>query len=333
MKAEGTLLLSRKQITGLLDFGDYFRAVEAAFKAHAEGGTVDQGLMHLDSEAGEFHIKGGGLKLGRIYFAFKINGGFYQNMELHGLPNIVGTIALCDGETGYPLAIMDSGEITRQRTAAAAAVAAKYLARKDSAVITICGCGTQGYAQLAAMKWLLPLRKAFAFDVDGGQRERFAAKMSREVGIEVEPTADSGAAIRQSDVCVTVTPSRQAYIGTGDVRPGTFIAAMGADSPEKQELDASLMASAKVVVDVIAQCEKVGELHHALEAGAMKREQVHAELGELAAGTKSGRTSPDEITIFDATGTALQDVAAAALVYERALAAKVGTLFNFLGQQ
>lgn len=315
----------------MLSFSDYFQAVEAAFKAHAQNGSMPQSLMHLDSDGGEFHIKGGGLRLQNTYFAFKINGGFYQNSKLRGLPNIIGTIALCDGDSGFPLAIMGSGEITRQRTAAAAAVAAKHLARPDSSTITICGCGTQGQAQLAAMKWLLPLQKAYAFDVDGGQRERFAAKLSHELNLAVEAVSEPGPAVRKSDVVVTCTPSRQAYLGLDDVRPGTFIAAMGADSPEKQELDPSLLASSKLVVDILAQCEKVGELHHALSAGVMGREQVHAELGEIVAGYKPGRTSPDEITIFDSTGTALQDVAAAAVVYEKALAADVGRYFDFLG--
>jgi ornithine cyclodeaminase/alanine dehydrogenase len=331
MKDLGTLLLTRKEISALLRFSDYFEAVEAAFRAHAENHSMSHGLLHLDSRGGEFHVKGGGLQLAKMYFAFKINGGFYQNTRLRGLPNIIGTIALCDGESGYPLAIMDSGEITRQRTAAAAAVAAKQLARSDAETVTICGCGTQGQAQLFAMKWLLPLRKAYAFDVDAGQRERFAAKLSQELEIPVEPVNEPGPAVRESDVAVTCTPSRQPYLKPADVRPGTFIAAMGADSPEKQELDTSVLAASKLVVDILAQCEQVGELHHALEAGVMRREQVHAELGEIVAGRKPGRTSRDEITIFDSTGTALQDVAAAAAVYEKALAANVGKRFNFLG--
>jgi ornithine cyclodeaminase/alanine dehydrogenase len=326
----GTLLLTRKEISELLQFSEYFEAVEAAFKAHAENHSMGQGLLHLDSRDGEFHVKGGGLEVGKIYFAFKINGGFYQNTKVRGLPNIIGTIALCDGESGYPLAIMDSGEITRQRTAAAAAVAAKRLARPDAETITICGCGTQGQAQLSAMKWLLPIRKAYAFDVDPGQRERFAAKLSQDLEIPVEPVSQAGPAVRESDVAVTCTPSRQPYLKSADVRPGTFIAAMGADSPEKQELDTSLLGAGKLVVDILAQCEKVGELHHALEAGVMRREQVHAELGEIVAERKPGRTSRDEITIFDSTGTALQDVAAAAAIYQKALAADVGTRFNFL---
>lgn len=330
MQNPETLLLTRNEISALLRFSDYFEAVEEAFKAHAENRSLEQGLLHLDSRGGEFHIKGGGLQLRKIYFAFKINGGFYQNTKLRGLPNIIGTIVLCEGESGYPLAIMDSGEITRQRTAAAAAVAAKRLARPDAETITICGCGTQGRAQLSAMKWLLPIRKAYAFDVDAKQRDEFAAKLSQELQITVEPVDEPGSAVRESDVAVTCTPSRKPYLTITDVRPGTFIAAMGADSPEKQELDSSLLASSKLVVDILAQCEKVGELHHALEAGAIRREQVHAELGEVVAERKPGRTSRDEITVFDSTGTALQDVAAAAAVYEKALTANVGTRFNFL---
>jgi len=331
MIAGGTLLLKRTAIAGLLRFSDYFAAVEAAFKAHAENASLAQGLLHLDSRDGEFHVKGGGLQLEKSYFAFKINGGFYQNSKLHGLPNIIGTLALCDGESGYPLCIMDSGEITRQRTAAAAAVAAKRLARTNAETITICGCGTQGRTQLSAMKWLLPISKAYAFDVNILQRERFAAELSAELGIEVEPVGAAGPAVRNSDIAVTCTPSREPYLAARDVRPGTFIAAMGADSPEKQELDPLLMASSKVVVDILEQCERVGELHHALDAGVMHREQVHAQLGEIITGKKSGRTSPEEITIFDSTGTALQDVAAAAAVYEKALTGNVGVQFDFLG--
>jgi ornithine cyclodeaminase/alanine dehydrogenase len=329
--AASTLLLNRSQIAGLVTFEEYFVAVEQAFRLHAEGRTLGQGLMHLDAEAGEFHIKGGGLGLERPHFAFKINGGFYGNAKAHGLPNIVGTIVLCDGSTGFPLAIMDSAEITRQRTAAAAAVAAKHLARPTSKVITISGCGTQGHAQLAGMKSVFPLVRAFAFDVDRTQRERFAQEMSERLGMPVEAVDALGPALRESDILITCTPSRHYYVRAEDVPAGIFIAAMGADSPEKQEIEPSLLASRKLVVDILDQCERVGELHHAIEQGLMTRNDIHAQLGEVIAGKKPGRVADDEITIFDATGTALQDVAAAALVYEKATAAGIGTAFRFLG--
>lgn len=330
MERKSTVLLNRTEISALLDFEDYFDAVEAAFKSHGEKKTLPQGLLHLDSEGGEFHIKGGGLKLERIYFGLKCNGAFSENMRRHGLPNILGTITLCDGETGYPLAILDSVEITKQRTAAAAAVAAKYLARPDSRVITICGCGTQGHIQLQAVKRVFPLVKAFAFDVDSGQRERFAGQMSQELKMEVQPVSDPGLAVRQSDICVTCTPSHQYYLRKVDVPAGMFIAAMGADSPGKQELEPGLLASNKVVVDIVEQCAKVGELHHALDQGLLTSHDVYAELGEIVARLKPGRATPEEIIIFDSTGTAMQDVASAAAVYAKAVAKNIGHSINFM---
>ncbi|HVB87018.1 MAG TPA: ornithine cyclodeaminase family protein [Candidatus Dormibacteraeota bacterium] len=326
----GTLLLDRRQISELAGFRDYFEAAEDAFRAQANGQALAQGLLHLDAPGGEFHVKAGGLDLGQAYFAFKINGGFYANARDHRLPNILGAIVLCCGETGFPLAVMESGEITRQRTAAAAALAATYLARKNSCTITICGCGTQGQAQLLAMKQTLPLAKAFVFDADASQRQKFVERNACP-GMTVVPVDDLGAAVRQSDVCVTCTPSRRPFLQREYVAPGTFIAAIGADSPEKQELDPALLASNTVVVDRLEQCKKVGELHHAIESGLLTRESVHAELAEIVSGKKPGRISGDEIIIFDSTGTAVQDVAAAVAVYHKALAQNVGVHFHFWG--
>ncbi|MGH9400037.1 MAG: ornithine cyclodeaminase family protein, partial [Thermoanaerobaculia bacterium] len=162
------------------------------------------------------------------------------------------------------------------------------------------------------------------FDLDPRRAERFAAEMSAELGLEVKAVRDLAAALRASDVCVTCTPSRRAFVRREDVRPGSFIAAVGADSPEKQELDPLLVASAKLVADIAAQCAEIGELHHALAEGLMRVENVHAELSEIVAGAKPGRESDSETIIFDSTGTALQDVAAAAVVYEKAVAAGAG---------
>jgi alanine dehydrogenase len=244
------------------------------------------------------------------------------------MPAIQGAILLCDGENGYPLAIMDSTEITMKRTGAAAAVAAKYLARPESAVATICGCGAQGRVELEAMATIFRLEKAYVFDVDAPKAQSFAKEMSTRFAMEVVATLGLEDAVGASDVCVTCTPSRRYYLEKGHVRPGTFIAAMGADSPDKQELDPELLKSSKVVVDILEQCAEVGELHHALDKG-MRKEDVHAELGEIVARKKPGRVLKDEIIIFDATGTALQDVAAAAAVYERASQVGKGQTFDF----
>ncbi len=316
-----TLVLTRSDIRSLLSFADYLSVVEDAFRAYASGKALKPAMTHVDALDGEFHIKAGGLQLGRRYFALKSNGGFFKNAQRFGMPNIQGIILLCDAEHGYPLAIMDSIEITINRTGAAAAIAAKYLARQDSATATICGAGTQGAIQLLAMKTVLPLQRAFVFDVDAARAQDFAKKMSETMGLPVEVPARLRDATLQSDAIVTCTPSRQPFLSQADIRPGTFIAAMGADSPDKQELDAALVRASKLVVDIVEQCIHVGELHHAPDAA------VYAELGEIVSG-KAGRTARDEIIVFDATGTALQDVAAAAAAFERAAEKRVGTSIN-----
>jgi ornithine cyclodeaminase/alanine dehydrogenase-like protein (mu-crystallin family) len=210
-------------------------------------------------------------------------------------------------------------------------VAAKFLARPDARTATIVGCGVQGEIQLAAITAVLPLQRVMLFDIDHTRAEALAARAAGKNGVHLEAIKDLQAALRGSDVCVTCTTSRRAFIQRDDVVPGTFIAAVGADNPEKQELDPALLASATLVVDVLHQCAEIGELHHALAANLIRREQVHAELAEVVAGRRPGRTRQDEITIFDSSGTALQDVAAAVAVYEKARATGRGTAVNLEG--
>jgi alanine dehydrogenase len=328
MKPEGTLLLNRSEIATLLGVEECIAAVEQAFKRYAEGKTTPPGILGIPARDGGFHIKAGLLELGRSYFAAKVNANFPQNMKRFALPLIQGIIVLCDGENGYPLALMDSMEITIIRTGAATGVAAKYLARPDAKVATICGCGNQGRISLKALAAVRPLTHAFAFDIDEEHARRYAEELSKETGIDVRAVSDLAKAVKESDVCVTCTPSKRYFLNRGYVSPGTFIAAVGADNEEKQELDPTLLASNKVIADSLNQCAAIGELHHALEQGLVTKADVYAELGDVIAGKKAGRTSDDEIIIFDSTGTALQDVAAAAIVYERAMSAGIGVIMN-----
>ena len=317
----GTLVLTRSDVVDLLAMDECIDAVERAFRMHAEGRTIPPGVLGAHVDGGAFHTKTGGLTIGdRSYFAAKVNANFPGNRERFGLPTIQGVIALFDAEMGRPLALIDSGEITSVRTAAATAVATRYLARADATVVTICGCGVQGRDQLRAIACVRDVRSVFAFDVAADRAESYADAMSRELGVVVRTVRDLPLATRESDICVTCTTSRRAILHPGDLRPGSFVAAVGADNPEKQEIDASLLVTSVVVTDVLEQCATIGDLHHALAAGVMTRADVHAELGEVVAGTAPGRRSPEEIIIFDSTGTALQDVAAAAVVYERAVA-------------
>lgn len=318
------LLLSRAEISKLMNFADYVRVVEGAFRLHADGCALEPALAHVEAEGGEFHIKAGGLKGEPPYFALKVNGGFFQNRARFQLPNIQGLIVLSRADNGVPLAAMDSIEVTIQRTGAATAVAAKYLARSDSQVCMVCGCGAQGRVQLRALCYALPIRRALAWSRQEQRARTFAEEMSKELGIAVEAVTDLGAAACQSDVVVTGTPARGAFFMKEYARPGMFIAAVGADSPDKQEIDPHLLACARIVADLRGQAVKVGDTHHAIEKGLIRADAIHAELGEIITGRQPGRQSSDEIFVFDSTGTALQDVAAASAVYERAMAAKVG---------
>jgi alanine dehydrogenase len=331
MKQRATLLLKRSEVARLLSLDECIDAVENAFRLHGEGRLASPQMLSAHSGEGGFHIKVALLPLSQSYFAAKLNGNFFRNTKRFNLPNIQGLILLCDGEHGYPLAVMDSIEITILRTGAATAVAAKHLARKDARVVTICGCGNQGHVQLRALSRVLRLQRVFAFDIAEDRAQKFADQLSSELNLEVHANGDLADALSRSDVCVTCTPSKKPLVKGEHLRPGTFLAAVGADSPEKQELESDILASNKLVTDSLEQCAQIGELHHALERGTTRREQVHAELGEIVAGAKPGRVSSDETIIFDSTGTALQDVAAAALVYEKAIREGSGTWTDFAG--
>ena len=328
MKPEGTLLLSRSEVADLLSIEEYIAAVERVFQLYGEGKTQPPGILGVHAHDGGFHIKAGLLELDGSFFAAKINANFPQNAKRFGLPLIQGAVFLADAQNGYPLAIMDSMEITIRRTGAATAVAAKYLARPDSKSILICGCGNQGRVSIQALSKIFSLEQVFAYDIDSTQSERFANELSVELKIAVETAADLREPMKRSDICVTCTPSTRFFLKQEYVQPGTFVAAVGADSETKQELEPALLAKNKTVVDILDQCASIGELHHAIASDLMTEQSVHAELGEVVAGTKPGRTSSDEIIIFDSTGMALQDVIAAATVYKKALDKRIGRTVN-----
>jgi alanine dehydrogenase len=317
------LLLDREDVASLLPLSECIAAVETAFRDHAEGLSLAPAVASVAADSGIFHVKAAGTRGPRPYFAAKTNANFPDNPARTGLPAIQGVIALFDAATGAPLALLDSIEITIRRTGAATAVAARHLARADSSTVLVCGCGNQGRAQLECVAAVLPIQRALAFDAAPERAARFAAEMANRLNFAVEPVPDLSRA-RDCDVCVTCTPSRRPLLVEGDVRAGTFVAAVGADSPDKQELDPRLLAASKLVTDLTEQCAAFGELHHAIEAGLMRPEDVHAELAEVVSGARSGRETQDEIVVFDSTGTALQDVAAAALVYERARERGIG---------
>lgn len=265
MKYTGTLLLTRQDVSSLLTIEESIDCVERAFRFYGEGKTVPPGILGVHAKDGGFHIKAGLLELERPYFAAKVNANFPLNPSRFNLPMIQGVIVLCDAECGYPLAVMDSTEITIQRTGAATAVAARCLARSDSHSITICGCGNQGRVSLRALASLFPTEHVYAYDCDSVTADRFAIELSEELEVSIQSVDDLKEALSKSDICVTCTPSSHFYLKREDVPSGAFIAAVGADSENKQELEPQLVATNTLVVDITEQCASIGELHHAIE--------------------------------------------------------------------
>jgi alanine dehydrogenase len=329
MKSDQLLFLGAREIQELLTLEECIEAVERAFRLYGAGKAVPPAVLSMHTEYGGFHIKAGMLGLRREYFAAKVNGNFPGNPARFGLPTIQGLIVLCDAEKGMPLAVMDSRIPTTLRTGAATAVAAKYLARANSKIVTICGCGNQSRVQLRALHHVRRITTVFAYDTDKQQTSRLAEELGPELKVGITPVTDLAAAVQQSDICITCTPSQKPLLGPGDVKAGAFIAAVGADNPHKQEIEPGLVAKCKVVCDVLEQCAVMGDLHHALDAGAINLADVYAELGEIVAGTKPGRESEEETILFDSTGMALQDVAAAATLFERAERQGSGVRLSF----
>jgi len=324
MELTETLLLQRRDIANLLSIEECMDAVEKAFALFAEGKAPTPKVLAVHAENGGFHIKAGILGLDRNYFVAKLNANFPCNPKQNNLPTIQGVIAVCDANNGQLLALMDSIEITIIRTGAATGIAAKYLAPVNATVVTICGCGNQGRISLKALMKVRKLVKIFAYDIDRGQIEKFVEEFGKEITIIPTYINNLSEALSQSQIVVTCTTSKEPFIEAKNIKPGTFIAAVGADSEEKQELFPDLVASSKIVVDIAEQCAGFGEVHHAIQQNLINVEDIHAELGFIITGKKPGRELESETIIFDSTGMALQDVAAAAIVYEKAMQTGVG---------
>lgn len=329
MEVQQTLLLSRKHVSDLLDIRECIDAVASAFRARAEGRVLPPKVLAMHVHGGGFHTKSAVMQLERNYFVVKTNGNFPANKRLHNLPTIQGVAMLCDAGNGSVLALIDSMELTLIRTGAATGAAARYLARKESSVVTICGCGNQGRISLMALRHTHEITKVFVYDTDHQVADTYARELSERLQMDIEPVRRLSTAVLRSDICVTCTPSKEPLLFKDDVREGTFIAAVGADSEDKNEIDPGLVASAKLFADVAEQSATFGDFHHALNSGSVDASHLYAELGDVIAGTKTGRVHDKEIILFDSTGTALQDVVAAALVYERAVEQGIGLQFNF----
>ena len=309
---------------------DAVDCVESAFASLARGGVVMPPIlsMAIPDYNGEVDVKTAYVP-GVESFAIKMSPGFFDNPKI-GLPSTSGLMILFSARTGTLEALLlDNGYLTDVRTAAAGAVAAKYLAPENANTACILGAGMQAKLQLQSLCLVRPIEKASFWARDIAKAEATATEMEQLLGIEVSPTARLEAAVSAADVIVATTPSSEPLIRADWLRPGHHVTAMGSDQHHKNELEpACLERAALYVPDRQSQTELLGELHHAISAGVVSGDRRFAELGDIIAGKAGGRASADDITICDLTGTGIQDTAIATFARQRAEIAEAGTSFE-----
>ncbi|MCW1412791.1 ectoine utilization protein EutC [Rhizobium sp. 1AS11] len=309
---------------------DTVACVEAAFAALATKAVAMPPILRLDipENRGEVDVKTAYVP-GIEGFAIKISPGFFDNPKI-GLPSTNGMMVLLSSRTGLVQALLlDNGYLTDVRTAAAGAVAAKHLSRENASVAAIFGAGMQARLQLEALTLVRPIREARIWARDAAKAQSVAAELGAKLGFPVTATPDARGAMTDADLIVTTTPSETPIIVAGWLGPGQHLTAMGSDAEHKNEIDPAAIAGADLyVADSLKQTRRLGELHHAIDAGLVAGDAVFAELGQIVAGRTPGRTRNDQITIADLTGTGIQDTAIATLAFARAGAAKAGTTFE-----
>ncbi len=232
----GALIITRRDIRRVMRPADFLDAAEQAFRAGAAGKARAPHPMHLPMARGSFHAKGASISLDRDYVAVKINGNFPDNPAELGLPTIQGAIVLSDGSNGVLLAILDSIEVTLRRTAAASALAARLLAIPGSRTLLICGCGEQGRAHLEAIRDVLPIQRCLLWDRNHEAAEALGSELATATGLEVVAVRELKDESLSADVIATCTTAREPFLDAGMVKPGAFVAAVGADNADKSEI-------------------------------------------------------------------------------------------------
>lgn len=317
--APPTLLLSRGVIAGLATTRDYLDAMHIAFAGLADGRYRMPDSVYLPAETGAFHVKSAIRSERPPLAVVKINGNFPGNALTPGLPTIQGFVAVLDAARGCVLALMDSIEITARRTAATSALAARHLARTGSRNLGMVGCGLQALYHLDALLDVAPIESIRYCDPRDEAADAFGQR-AQALGLRAERVTGAGAAARGADIVVTLTTSTRPVLALSDVEPGTFVAGVGADSPAKHELAPDLLRGSRVVVDARGPAIAGGDLGHAIRLGVMTESDIHAELADIVAGRVAAQPGPDHRYVFDSTGLAVQDLAAAEMVLERARA-------------
>lgn len=320
------LIISEQDARALVSVEDVIAAVEKTFAAMARGVARNYPVVRevVGYQDAVYGVKTGcdtsvpilGLKA----------GGYWPNNLAKGLTNHQSSTLLFNPETGRASALVSANYLTGVRTGAASAIATKYLSRPDSTVLGIIGTGVQSAYQLRATLAVRPIRKVYAWDPSPENLATFGRTVA-ELGLAYAPQTDCQAVAANADILITVTPSQRALVEKSWVRAGTHISAMGADTKGKQELDMALVASAALFVDEATQAISIGECQHAYNAGLITAQSLRGSIGEVIAGLCDGRRTAEEITLFDGTGVALQDLVVADLAVrlaaERGLGSRV----------
>ena len=322
-----TLILSRTDIMGLVSPAEYVACVEQAYRMHGEGRFYmdPKGHIVLDRYPGEWEAMPSYIEEPEAA-ACKWVSIRENNRAKYDLPTVFSILIYTDPETGFPLAICDGSYHTVQRTGASAAVSAKWMARPDSKVLAIVGGGNMAEGALETCDTVFDWDEVRVWSRSDSTLDHFRSVMEPKIDgrYPIITSTDVESTVRGADVVVTITPAREPIVKREWIAPGTHIAAVGADKDGDQELESSLLVGARVFVDDIRQCRTDGEINVPLKEGVITEDDLAGEIGEVITGKKPGRTSDDEITIFDSTGIALQDSATVPLEYQRALEAGVG---------
>jgi alanine dehydrogenase len=326
-----TLLLKQSEIKGLIGMDEVIESVETAYSVHATRKVQMPAKKYLF-----FKKYNGDLRIMPAFIKSMDEAGVKcvnvhpDNPLKNNLPTVMGLIELFDPKSGFPLSVMDGTWITNMRTGAAAGVGTKYLARKDSNTLGIIGAGKQAFTQLMALREVMDIEHAKVYCRTCSSRENFAKMAKDRFGINIKAVETAEEAVKDADVVVTVTPANKPVLKTEWIKEGTHINAMGADAPGKQELESGILKKSKIFIDCWEQARHSGEINVPVDEGIITRDSITAKIGDVITGKAKGRVSDEDITIFDSTGLAVQDVVTAWKIYEKAVKMGVGTNINFL---
>ena len=324
------LLLNQNDVMKVLDMTPCMEVVEKAFVELASGTAVLPPRINLFTEEGLGLYMPAYLKeMGAL--ACKVVTSYVNNPAKHKLPTIMGKVLLQDPETGDVICIMDGGYLTAVRTGAASGVATRYLAREDSGQkVGIFGAGAQARTQLQAMTIARDIARAYVYDVNDETVGRFITDMASLLQLDIVRAASPDQVLEEADIICTASSSPAPVFGGSKVREGTHINSVGSHTPKARELDTAIIKRSKIIADSYDAClNEAGDIMIPIQEGVIDKSHLHAELGEVITGGKTGRTDAREITLFKSNGLAIQDVAAAKLAYDKAVQAGIGTSVEF----